>query len=389
MKEKDNSSNLIKKEKKKNKNSPNILIEEKDNFNKQILTYSKIKKIKKDKKEIFPLISLKNPNISEKNVKEENDTQSSKSSGKNFSLKINKKNSLNNNNNIRYITDLNKEKDLILDNNDSFYFENKNDYNNIINDSKIINSNTINNHFNKTSKNKINKRKNENNESENLNDVFKQLLNIKHKIRDINVQKKNKIYQFNTNLSNTLNSANKYNFKLNNQKYNHTISNYYTHNHNNISYNKNYSTLALNSKTLKNKRGTKRIQSLKPNINIVNFKKSSNSYRRFNEHIKYILHIRENEMNALANQFQKALEENEKEKDFHYKNRIFPLEIIEKLIKIKDDLTLSKYRNEYFKRVDRYDIHPLRKILDNEKKNVKANKVKIFKGIFSKMYNIK
>ena len=45
MKEKDNSSNLIKKEKKKNKNSPNILIEEKDNFNKQILTYSKIKKI--------------------------------------------------------------------------------------------------------------------------------------------------------------------------------------------------------------------------------------------------------------------------------------------------------------------------------------------------------
>ena len=71
-----------------------------------------------------------------------------------------------------------------------------------------------------------------------------------------------------------------------------------------------------------NKRTLKRYQSLKPNINIVNFKKSSNSYRRFNEHIKYILNIRENEMNFLANQFKKALEENEKEKDLHYKVNI-------------------------------------------------------------------
>ena len=122
---------------------------------------------------------------------------------------------------------------------------------------------------------------------------------------------------------------------------------------------------------------------------MVNFRKSANSYRRFNEHIKYILHIRENEMNSLAVQFQKALEENEKEKDFHYKNRIFPLEIIERLNKIRDDLTLNKYRNEYMKRLDRYDIHPLKKILDNEKKNVKKIKTKFFKGIFSQIANIK
>jgi hypothetical protein len=122
---------------------------------------------------------------------------------------------------------------------------------------------------------------------------------------------------------------------------------------------------------------------------LVNFRKSASSFKRFNEHIKYILHIRQSEMSALFNQFQKALEENEKEKDFHYKNRVFPLEIIKKLIKIKDDLTISKYRNEYFKRLDRYDIHPLKIFLDNEKKNVNLNKAKIFKGLFLKISNIK
>jgi hypothetical protein len=60
------------------------------------------------------------------------------------------------------------------------------------------------------------------------------------------------------------------------------------------------------------------------------------------------------------------------------------LEIIEKLNKIKEDLTMNKYRNEYIKRMDRYDIQPLKKFLDNEKKNVSMNRGKIFKNIFSK-----
>ena len=388
MKEIDNP-NFIKIHKRKYKTSPKIIIEEEENSNFKILAHSKIKKENKHIIEILPLIKLKNGKkyISKKTVKEESNKQSSRSSRKNTEIKVNNNNTSKNKNEIRFNSDLNKN-NLVLDNNDSFYFENQNKYNNIIdnNNNIIINSNTINSYCNKSISTYKNKRKNTNYNSEELNDVFKQLIDIKHKIKNINTQKKYKISQFNINLSNI--SKKKQNFKLNNQ-YNQNISNCYTRNHNNISYNKTFSTFTSNIKTPKNIKVLKRTKSLKPNINIVNFKKSANSYRRFNEHIKYILHIRDNEINSLANQFQKALEENEKEKAFHYKNRIFPLEMIERLIKIKGDLTLNKYRNEYLKTLDRYDIHPLRKFLDNEKKNVKANKAKIFKGIFSKLVNIK
>ena len=388
MKEIDNP-NFIKIHKRKYKTSPKIIIEEEENSNFKILAHSKIKKENNHIIEILPLIKLKNGKkyISKKTVKEESNKQSSRSSRKNTEIKVNNNNTSKNKNEIRFNSDLNKN-NLVLDNNDSFYFENQNKYNNIIdnNNNIIINSNTINSYCNKSISTYKNKRKNTNYNSEELNDVFKQLIDIKHKIKNINTQKKYKISQFNINLSNI--SKKKQNFKLNNQ-YNQNISNCYTRNHNNISYNKTFSTFTSNIKTPKDIKVLKRTKSLKPNINIVNFKKSANSYRRFNEHIKYILHIRDNEINSLANQFQKALEENEKEKAFHYKNRIFPLEMIERLIKIKGDLTLNKYRNEYLKTLDRYDIHPLRKFLDNEKKNVKANKAKIFKGIFSKLVNIK
>ena len=386
MKKIDNP-NFIKIHKRKYKTSPKIIIEEEENSNFKILAHSKIKKENNHIIEILPLIKLKNGKkyISKKAVKEESNKQSSRSSRKNIEIKVNNNNTSKNKNEIRFNTDLNKN-NLVLDNNDSFYFENQNKYNNIIDNNIIINSGTINSYCNKSISKYKNKRKNTNYNSEELNDVFKQLIDIKHKIKNINTQKKYKISQFNINLSNI--SKKKQNFKLNNQ-YNQNISNCYTRNHNNISYNKTFSTFTSNIKTPKDIKVLKRTKSLKPNINIVNFKKSANSYRRFNEHIKYILHIRDHEINSLANQFQKALEENEKEKAFHYKNRIFPLEMIERLIKIKGDLTLNKFRNEYLKTLDRYDIHPLRKFLDNEKKNVKANKAKIFKGIFSKLVNIK
>ena len=58
-------------------------------------------------------------------------------------------------------------------------------------------------------------------------------------------------------------------------------------------------------------------------------------YKKFNEHIKYIEHIRQSEIVSLAKQYKRALYQNEKEKDFHYKNCVFPLYIIERIIKIK------------------------------------------------------
>jgi hypothetical protein len=225
-------------------------------------------------------------------------------------------------------------------------------------------------------------RKKINKPPESLNDVFKQLLDIKHKIKEVKDQKKSRIEKFNMNLSNEKSispPSTRINFKLRHNK------DMYNTNNNNIFYNFKSNIFNSNIKTYKDKKNLRRAKTVKPNMDIINFRKCATSYRRFNEHIKYILHIRESEMRSLANQFQKALDDNEKEKEIHYKNRVFPLEIIEKIIENKEELILNKYRNEYLKRIDRYDVHLLNKFMDKEKIHAKKSNARIFKGIISKI----
>lgn len=361
-----------------NKLSDNNMIEEgKDENNyMKLLDSSKGYKRKNNQKEFFPLIEGKNwsKKIPKKNVKGNKMSNMSKSSPKNLTIKIEEKKTSKSKNFEKIELNTNTEIPLLLDNNDSSSFENNK--NNTIHTNTNANNHNINTYFNKSiyaCKNK----KNNNNDSQSLNDVFKKLLDIKHKIRGIENQKKNRITQFKSNLSVQKNPP-RISIKPNDiNNISSNPNNYNTRNKRSESYHAHFSTFYSSPKKINQK-------VLKPNINIINFKKSASSYRRFNEHIKYILHIRESEMSSLAEQFHKALEDNEKEKDYHYKHRIFPLEIIEKLNKIKEDLTMNKYRNEYIKRMDRYDIQPLKKFLDNEKKNVSMNRGKIFKNIFSK-----
>ena len=360
--------------------SDNSVIEEEkyQNNDMKLLDSSKGHKRKNNQKEFFPLIEGTNgtKKIPKKNVKANKMSNKSKSSPKNIIIKIEEKNVSKSKNLEKIDLNTNTEIPLLFDNNDSSSFENNK--NNTIHTNINTNNHYINSYFNKSiyaCKNK----KNNNNDSQSLNDVFKKLLDIKHKIRGIENQKKNRITQFKSNLSVQKNPT-KISIKINdinNISGNPNNYNYNTRNKRSKSYHAHFSTFNPSPKKINQK-------VLRPNINIVNFKKSASSYRRFNEHIKYILHIRESEMSSLAEQFHKALEDNEKEKDYHYKHRIFPLEIIEKLNKIKEDLTMNKYKNEYIKRMDRYDIQPLKKFLNNEKKNVSVNRGKIFKGIFSK-----
>ena len=360
---------------------PNIIIEE-DNLDREINPYSKKKKKEMTiKREVLPLITSKNENKknSIKSVKNYNNTGTEKISQKCSILKFD----LNHSSKNKKTLNLNTERLLLLDNNDSSS-ENIKKKDSKIDKNKTIPSEEI---FPYSIKSKYlckNKKKMKN-DSESLNDVFKKLMDIKHKIRNVKTEKKNKICQFNSNLSN-INKSEKIEHRNN---YNQNDYHYSRNNNNNTYYNTHFHTFNSNIRKPQKRNEQNKTKILKTNINLVNFRKSASSFKRFNEHIKYILHIRQSEMSALFNQFQKALEENEKEKDFHYKNRVFPLEIIKKLIKIKDDLTISKYRNEYFKRLDRYDIHPLKIFLDNEKKNVNLNKAKIFKGLFLKISNIK
>ena len=381
------------------KNYPITIINEKEKQNNRVkkLSYSKNnysnKKNNKKAVGLFPIIHKKerNKNYYWKNVKEDTHTESSICSKKNDTLELKTKNIFKNKKNMT-LNNIITKKPLTIEN-DS-YTENYNN-NNLINikngiyTNEVYNTTTIHSYFSKSMyacKNKKRKKK----PQESLDDVFKQLLDIKYKIRDINNKKRSKILKFNSNLSAEKNNSpfsTKINFKL---CPNNIICNTCNNNsNNNISYN--FKTTIFNSKpkSTRNKQQLRKAKSVKPNIDIINFRKCATSYRRFNEHIKYILHIRENEIHSLANQFQKALDENEKEKEIHYKNRVFPLEIIQKIIKNKEELILNKYRNEYLKRIDRYDVHLLSKFMDNEKKHAKKNNAKIFKGIVSKLMHIK
>ena len=361
----------------------NTIKEEGNTDNKILKKFLKKKSQNKSKTQIFPLITLNNnesKKIAKKSVREGPNMKQSKSSEKNLILKLKENDELKIKKEGKMDINLKTEIPLILDknnDNDSSILENNinNDYNN-----KNNSNNGISSYFSKSIYECKNKKKKEYN-TESLNDIFKELVNIKHKIKDIKYQKRNKITQFKTNFNKTYNFPKNNNF-IKNNKNDSSIRNRY-----NKSYNKNFTTTNSTTKKIKDFKKAKTL--LKPNINLINFRKSANSYRRFNDHIKYILHIRNSEMSSLANNYIKALEDNEKEKDYHYKNRIFPLEIIEKLNKIKDNLILNKFRNEYFKRIDRYDIHPLNIFLDNEKKNANTNKAKYFRGIFSRIAKVK
>ena len=348
--------------------SPKALIEEEKLDNNIIPCTKKKKKKKVKKREILPSIKNERNKKSLKDVKKNKSIEPEKIDKKSSKLKLDLDNIPKNKNELKLNTDRILRLDNINDSSSSS--ENIQNKNSEIDKYKTINTEEIFPYAIKSMYLCKNKKRIKN-DSESLNDVFKELMDIKHKIKNIKTIKKNKIYQFNSNLSNIYKSNINNNYNPNDF--------HYFRNSNKTYYNSQFHTFNLKLKNPK-KRNERNIKiNLKTNINLVKFKKSENLFKRFNEHINYILHIRESEMNALFNQYQRALEENEKEKDLHFKNRIFPLEMIRKLIKIKDDLTINKYRNEYFKRIDRYDIHHLKIFLDNEKKNVNSNKAKILK----------
>jgi hypothetical protein len=275
----------------------------------KLLDSSKGYKRKNNQKEFFPLIEGKNwsKKIPKKNVKGNKMSNMSKSSPKNLTIKIEEKKTSKSKNFEKIELNTNTGIPLLLDNNDSSSYENNK--NNTIHTNTNVNNHYINSYFNKSiyaCKNK----QNNNNDSQSLNDVFKKLLDIKHKIRGIENQKKNRITQFKSNLSVQKNPQ-RISIKPNDiNNISSNPKNYNTRNKRSESYHAHFSTFYSSPKKINQK-------VLKPNINIINFKKSASSYRRFNEHIKYILHIRESEMSSLAEQFHKALEDNEKEKDYH------------------------------------------------------------------------
>ena len=390
MSEINNDSNSEKNEEKFTTSEiPKIITDEKEtNATKAISTSKKSKKKLKPRIQIFPLIQLSDRSKKRTNyfVKENNKKDNLKSSRKSLNTQIkvfNSRRSLKLN--------LNTEEHLNLENNDSSCSENFKSNTNTYNNNKMTSSNinTIYSYSKKsmkklTIKNKIKKN---NTNSEALNEVFKNLLDIKHKIREIK-EKKEKVkkkflydsnspnYNYNNSISkkSALFLLSKINYKLNigtdNKK---KYINSYSRRNNISPYNIKSSIFNSNNFTPKNtnKASFHNFQ-LREN-KTENFRQNqiyrkTNSLKRIKDHIKYIEHIRNIAMISLAKQYKKALEENEKEKNYHYQHMVFPKEMIEKIIQIKDDLTNNKFRNEYFKRLDRYDTHLISNFVKKKKK---------------------
>ena len=75
------------------------------------------------------------------------------------------------------------------------------------------------------------------------------------------------------------------------------------------------------------------------------------------EHIKYIDKIRDSEFIHLFERFQKSLLKNKIEEINHIRSFVFPKKLINKIIEMKNELTIDKYRNEYLNKIDTYNYN--------------------------------
>ena len=368
----------------------NINNKEKDNkVDYKTINEKKEKKRLKPRIRIFPLLQIRNKSKKQiKNfVKENKENVNSINSKKNLTIQIKENN---------YNTFRNK-KSLKL-NLDSDEPPNV-DYNDSSKMTPNSNMNTIYSYSKKTTNNYKNKLANTNGNTESLSEVFNKLLDIKSKIKEVKYKRnrttKRLMYNYITdnikdsNLNGNSSSAKKI-YSYSSQKINFKLSaSNSKYNYNTFEHNKTYNKTELKNKfkssifnshsiTPRNLNNTQfryfrlshnKTQNLNPKMELETIKRSNNSFKRINDHMKYIARIRQNEMVALAHQYKKALKENEKEKNYHYKNMVFPKEMIERLVQIKEELTVNKFRNEYFKRLDRYDTNVMNKFIKNDKKN--------------------
>ena len=72
------------------------------------------------------------------------------------------------------------------------------------------------------------------------------------------------------------------------------------------------------------------------------------------EHIKYIDKIRDSEFINLFKRFKKSLLKNKIEEINHIRSLVFPKKFVDKIIKMKYELTMDKYRNEYLNKIETY-----------------------------------
>ena len=261
-------------------------------------------------------------------------------------------------------------------------FFNKNELKNVFrsrNDKKYANNKTFNNN-------------DEKNNTEEMKDILKKLIKLKEKINEINIIKKQKINLAKSKHNNftIIDKPNKIknnltfrNYKIHNcvNTYKEEIKNYKTEINFNIS-NKNSNLIKKNKSSNKRTKfkvniSLERTNTEKNNETLFTKKDISKSldkqlklYNYHNivsEHVNYIDKIRDNEFINLFKKFKKSMRKNKKEEINHKKSLVFPSELVNYIIKMKNELVIDKYRNEYLNKIDTYKY--------NTQKILKAMKI--------------
>ena len=93
----------------------------------------------------------------------------------------------------------------------------------------------------------------------------------------------------------------------------------------------------------------------KENKNSMNNKIKLYNYNNIiTEHTNYIDKIRDSKFIILFNKFKKSMKKNKKEEINHKRSLVFPPDIVNSIIKMKNQLIIDKYKNEYLKKMDTY-----------------------------------
>jgi hypothetical protein len=220
-----------------------------------------------------------------------------------------------------------------------------------------------------------------------MNDLLNKLIKVKKKIKEISVKKREKVNQIklykhknnNSNSNINLNDFapklildNKNNISNNSEKEKTEDKNnkkeisFKTRDKNNFNKkNKLELKLSFDENISKNSNNNKIKAFLVRKKTNSNSKSNPDKYDRFNfynnysqkivtEHIKNIKKIRDSEFINLFERFQKSLLKNKIEEINHLRSWVFPKKLVDKIIKMKNELTIDKYRNEYLNKIETY-----------------------------------
>ena len=275
-------------------------------------------------------------------------------------------------------------------------FFNKNKLKNSIrfkNEKKSANNRTFNNNSEKKN-------------TEEMKDILNRLIKLKQKINEINIIKKKKLNFAKIERIKQDNLApfdkpdkTKYKLKFRNKKIINLENTYKDENEikkykTEINFNSTNKKTPITKKSVSSnkKRKLKLKLSVEKNNseknNETNFTKKEistslhikrNSYNYNNiitNHANYIDKIRDSELINLINKFKKSMKKNQKEEINHRKSLVFPSELVNYIIKMKKELIIDKYRNEYLNKIDTYKYNTqkiLRAIKTHRNNNFNIN----------------